>query len=196
MARLTPDGVSGRAQSFGSRSAPHVVKDLDELPAQDSCRHLRSLNPPPLASSVEGRPMMAPPTLLTDRKRPAPPESEDEGRLERKQLLETRRKQREQYFDSLAKEADARGNLPSSPRRIITEDDLEKLELKRCFELLHAMSRASNPSAPVSSTRKSIGGFLKAIFMGWNTGMAIATIPDVGPVWSSAPAGRICGKSD
>ena len=194
MAPVTPEGAWGRAQSFGSRSAPHVVSDLDDLPTQDTSRRLRSLGSPPLASNVDARSAKAPPTPLTDRKRLAQPEAEEEERLKRKQHLQTRRKQREQYFDSLAKEADARGNLPSSRRRIITEDDLEKLELKKCFELLHAMSRASDPTAPIGSTRNSIGGFLKAIFMGWGTGMVIANIPDVGPVWSDAPAGRICGQ--
>ena len=86
------------------------------------------------------------------------------------------------------------GNLSSSPRKICTEDDLEKLELKRCFELLHAMGRASDPNATIEATRASIGGFLQAIFQGWGTSVEIPRIPEISGVEVNAPAGRVCGE--
>src|SRR5690606_6460328 len=74
---------------------------------------------------------------------------------------------RDEFFDALVA-----GN-PSAKDIIITRtidgpDDLEKPELLRCFDLLHACGRATQPDATLSTTRKSIEGFLEAIFNGWN----------------------------
>lgn len=192
MASSTPKNAAASEQPSGSHSAPVIVSDRDSpLPPEDPSRQ----------RSLQSLPAPEPPTVsrtLTTStagiKRPAPFDPAELARLRLKNHRDTRRKQRDQYFDTLAKEADAMGNLPSSPRRIRNEDDLEKLELKRCFELLHAMGRASDPRATVEATRASIGGFLHAIFQDWDTTVAIPAVPGASGVEANAPAGRICGK--
>lgn len=52
-------------------------------------------------------------------------------------------------------------------RSITSQDDLERAELARCFEILHACGRATQPDATIATTRKSIEGFLEAIFKKW-----------------------------
>ncbi|KAH8670543.1 hypothetical protein BGZ61DRAFT_497694 [Ilyonectria robusta] len=54
-----------------------------------------------------------------------------------------------------------------TPRSIITADDLDEVELKRCFEILHACAEATDPTVTLTSTRETMEGFLDAIFKDW-----------------------------
>ncbi|KAF4951544.1 hypothetical protein FSARC_12875 [Fusarium sarcochroum] len=53
------------------------------------------------------------------------------------------------------------------PRSIITADDLDQLELKRCFEILHACGVATDPATTPASTRDTMEDFLDATFKDW-----------------------------
>ncbi|RGP78972.1 hypothetical protein FLONG3_2878 [Fusarium longipes] len=53
------------------------------------------------------------------------------------------------------------------PRPILSADDLDEIELTRCFEILHACHIASDDTATLHSTKNTMGGFLKAVFNGW-----------------------------
>ncbi|KAF4981969.1 hypothetical protein FZEAL_2315 [Fusarium zealandicum] len=57
--------------------------------------------------------------------------------------------------------------LLREPRTVTTADDLEELELKRCFEILHACGIATDPNTALASTRDTMEGFLDAVFNGW-----------------------------
>lgn len=54
-----------------------------------------------------------------------------------------------------------------TPRSIITADDLDEVELKRCFEILHACAEATDPTVTLTSTRETMEGFLDAVFKEW-----------------------------
>lgn len=54
-----------------------------------------------------------------------------------------------------------------TPRSITTADDLDEVELKRCFEILHACAVATDPTATLTSTRETMEGFLDAVFKDW-----------------------------
>lgn len=107
---------------------------------------------------------------------------------------------RDEFFDALVA-----GN-PSAKDIIITRtiegpDDLEKPELLRCFDLLHACGRATQPDATLSTSRKSIEGFLEAIFNGWKPGGGTVASGEkmVKPeldihVDAEVVAGNICGE--
>ncbi|KAK7397788.1 hypothetical protein QQX98_012837 [Neonectria punicea] len=53
------------------------------------------------------------------------------------------------------------------PRSITSADDLDEVELKRCFEILHACAIATDPTATLTSTRETMEGFLDAVFNDW-----------------------------
>ncbi|KAM6517822.1 hypothetical protein FSOLCH5_006590 [Fusarium solani] len=57
--------------------------------------------------------------------------------------------------------------LIRGPRTITTADHLDELELKRCFEILHACGAATDPNATLMSTRDTMEGFLDAVFKEW-----------------------------
>lgn len=87
-------------------------------------------------------------------------------------------------------------------RAIASPDDLDKTELMRCFYLLHACGRATQPDASLATTRKSIEGFLSAIFNSWSVGgdkdeneIQENNKPVLNVhVDADAEAGRICGE--
>ncbi|KAG9497949.1 hypothetical protein J7337_010825 [Fusarium musae] len=54
-----------------------------------------------------------------------------------------------------------------SPRSITTPDDLDDTELKRCFDILHACSLATEFNATLSKTKDTMEDFLTAIFKNW-----------------------------
>ncbi|KAF5722964.1 hypothetical protein FMUND_2321 [Fusarium mundagurra] len=54
-----------------------------------------------------------------------------------------------------------------SPRSITTPDDLDDSELKRCFDILHACSLATEFNATLSKTKDTMEDFLTAIFKNW-----------------------------
>ncbi|KAI5460326.1 hypothetical protein BGZ63DRAFT_404800 [Mariannaea sp. PMI_226] len=53
------------------------------------------------------------------------------------------------------------------PRAITSADCLDEIELKRCFEILHACAIATDPTATLTSTRETMERFLDAVFKGW-----------------------------
>ncbi|KAF5625631.1 hypothetical protein F52700_8996 [Fusarium sp. NRRL 52700] len=53
------------------------------------------------------------------------------------------------------------------PRSITTPDDLDDSELKRCFDILHACSVATELNATLSKTKDTMEDFLTAIFKNW-----------------------------
>lgn len=84
---------------------------------------------------------------------------------------------RDLLFDAYASVAFPSSSTSSSPsslfapgfccRPISSADDLERAELLRLFEILHACGRAAQPGNTRASTRGSIEGFLDAAFNGW-----------------------------
>ncbi|KAG7417441.1 hypothetical protein Forpe1208_v004284 [Fusarium oxysporum f. sp. rapae] len=54
-----------------------------------------------------------------------------------------------------------------NPRSITTPDDLYDSELKRCFDILHACSLATEFNATLSKTKDTMEDFLTAIFKNW-----------------------------
>ncbi|KAF4434933.1 hypothetical protein FACUT_7593 [Fusarium acutatum] len=54
-----------------------------------------------------------------------------------------------------------------SPRSITTPDDLDDSELKRCFDILHACSVATEFNATLYKTKDTMEDFLMAIFKNW-----------------------------
>ena len=112
-------------------------------------------------------------------------------------MISASKRARDEFFDALV------ANNADSPNATITRtissaDDLEKWELRRCFDLLHACGRATQPDATLSTTRKSIEGFLEAIFNGWAAGGGtseelIKPLLDV-QVDAEVVAGKVCGK--
>jgi hypothetical protein len=66
--------------------------------------------------------------------------------------------------------------------RVITSpDDLERPELKQCFEILHACGRATNKEATLATTNESIEGYLRAIFKDWDSGAPMSDEFEAGP---------------
>ena len=107
---------------------------------------------------------------------------------------------RDEFFDSVvAGNPNAKDILIT--RKITGPDDLEKPELLRCFDLLHACGRATQPDANLTTTRKSIEGFLEAIFNGFKAGGGTVAPEEkmVKPeldvqVDAEVVAGNICGE--
>lgn len=52
-------------------------------------------------------------------------------------------------------------------RPIETADDLDDIELKRCFDILHACGLATDASTTLASTSDTMEDFLNAVFNGW-----------------------------
>ncbi|VUC24402.1 unnamed protein product [Clonostachys rosea] len=77
--------------------------------------------------------------------------------------LGSSKRSRDLLFDSVV----ANNESAEFHRTIQSPDDLGKAELLKCFEILHACGRATVPDASLAVTRKSIEGFLEAIFNGW-----------------------------
>ena len=106
---------------------------------------------------------------------------------------------RELFFDSLvADKSNSAAGLVG--RNISSADSLNKEELMRCFYLLHACGRATQADATLETTRKSIEGFLDAIFNSWfANGDDEVECGITKPILKlqvevSTPAGIVCGK--
>ncbi|KAM0288512.1 hypothetical protein ACHAO9_006873 [Fusarium lateritium] len=52
-------------------------------------------------------------------------------------------------------------------RSIETADDLDDMELKRCFDILHACGLATDVTTNLASTSDTMEDFLNAVFNGW-----------------------------
>ncbi|KAG6030301.1 hypothetical protein E4U41_000133 [Claviceps citrina] len=73
------------------------------------------------------------------------------------------RHSRRRFLDDLATGAP----YPGMPRPICSPDQLTEVQLKTCFDLLHACGRATDEAATLETTRASVDGFLDAVFRDW-----------------------------
>ncbi|KAG6012455.1 hypothetical protein E4U54_007526 [Claviceps lovelessii] len=56
---------------------------------------------------------------------------------------------------------------PGTPKPIPSPDQLTEVQLKKCFDMLHACGRATDGGATLETTRASMDGFLEAVFKDW-----------------------------
>ena len=75
-------------------------------------------------------------------------------------------------------------------------DDLDKAELRKCFEVLHACGRATDPNATLASTRRCIDRFLEAVFSDWTSDSQDELLkPELDfSVSAETVVGMICGE--
>ncbi|UKZ49108.1 hypothetical protein TrVGV298_003347 [Trichoderma virens] len=100
--------------------------------------------------------------------------------------------ERDKLFDAIEAGAD----YPLEPVPIKSADDLNDVQLKKCYEILHACGSATDPNASLSKTRQSIDGFLDAVFNDWSSRKAGALPRSELDflVEAEVVAGRLCGK--
>ncbi|KAL7957712.1 hypothetical protein V8C34DRAFT_285046 [Trichoderma compactum] len=100
--------------------------------------------------------------------------------------------ERDRLFDAIEAGAD----YPLKPVPIKTADDLNDVQLKKCYEILHACGSATDPNASLTKTRQSIDGFLDAVFNDWSSCKAGALLRSELDflVDAEVVAGRLCGK--
>ncbi|KAF9773408.1 hypothetical protein IL306_008803 [Fusarium sp. DS 682] len=81
------------------------------------------------------------------------------------------------------------------PRSITTPDDLDDLELTRCFYILHACSAATESNATLAKTRDTMEDFLKAVFRDWTGDAGEPTKPSLDfVVREYISVGNVCSK--
>ncbi|KAL7926958.1 hypothetical protein ACQKWADRAFT_326970 [Trichoderma austrokoningii] len=100
--------------------------------------------------------------------------------------------ERDKFFDAI----EAGDDYPVGPVTIKGTDDLNKGQLKKCYEILHACGSATDPNASLSKTRQSIDGFLDAVFNEWSSDKA-GDLPRSELeflVEAEVMAGRLCMK--
>ncbi|PNP46188.1 hypothetical protein TGAMA5MH_02223 [Trichoderma gamsii] len=73
--------------------------------------------------------------------------------------------ERDKLFDAI----EAGDDYPGVPMAIKSADDLSQVQLKKCYEILHACGSATDPNASMTKTRQSIDGFLDAVFNEWSS---------------------------
>ncbi|KAK6445947.1 hypothetical protein FP744_10002196 [Trichoderma asperellum] len=73
--------------------------------------------------------------------------------------------ERDKLFDAI----EAGDDYPAEPMTIKSADDLNEVQLKKCYEILHACGSATDPNASLTKTRQSIDGFLDAVFNEWSS---------------------------
>lgn len=100
--------------------------------------------------------------------------------------------ERDKLFDAIEAGAD----YPLKPVPIKSADDLNDVQLKKCYEILHACGSATDPNASLTKTRQSIDGFLDAVFNDWSSCKAGALLRSELDflVDAEVVAGRLCGK--
>ncbi|KAH6609145.1 hypothetical protein Trco_002491 [Trichoderma cornu-damae] len=100
--------------------------------------------------------------------------------------------ERDKLFDAI----EAGDNYPAGPTTIKSADDLNEVQLKKCYEILHACGSATDPNASLTKTRQSIDGFLDAVFNEWSSrkaGTLLRSELDF-LVEADVVAGRLCAK--
>lgn len=82
-------------------------------------------------------------------------------------------------------------------RPIETANDLDDIELKRCFDILHACGLATDASTTLASTSDTMEDFLNAVFNGWtgNDGEELIKPTMDFVVREHIIVGNICSKS-
>ncbi|CAG9939539.1 unnamed protein product [Clonostachys rosea f. rosea IK726] len=136
---------------------------------QASLSAMRNSQPPPssLSSAITADPRIAhplrPPHKRMRSEAPDSPTTTAVSHAPTAESLGSSKRSRDLLFDSVV----ANNESAEFHRTIQSPDDLGKAELLRCFEILHACGRATVPDASLAVTRKSIEGFLEAIFNGW-----------------------------
>ncbi|KAF4336795.1 hypothetical protein FBEOM_9329 [Fusarium beomiforme] len=81
--------------------------------------------------------------------------------------------------DSIFEALELGNHILRKPRSIKTPDDLDDLELTRCFYILRACSAATKPNATLATTRDTMEGFLKAVFKDWTGDTGESTKPSL-----------------
>lgn len=81
-------------------------------------------------------------------------------------------------------------------RSIETADDLDDIELKRCFDILHACGLATDATTNLASTSDTMEDFLDAVFNGWtgNDGEELTKPTMDFVVREHISVGTICSK--
>ncbi|KAF5666646.1 hypothetical protein FHETE_6145 [Fusarium heterosporum] len=80
-------------------------------------------------------------------------------------------------------------------RSIETADDLDEVELKRCFDILHACGLATDSTTTLASTRDTMEDFLNAVFGHWNGSSGDVAKPTMDfIVREHINVGNVCGK--
>ncbi|KAK2589400.1 hypothetical protein QQS21_012923, partial [Conoideocrella luteorostrata] len=72
---------------------------------------------------------------------------------------------RKRFFDALGEGV----AYPGMRKAITSADQLTEVQLKRCFDILHACGSATDVCATLVTTRASVDGFLDAVFHDWNS---------------------------
>lgn len=100
--------------------------------------------------------------------------------------------ERDKLFDAI----EAGDNYPAGPMTIKGVDDLNEVQLKKCYEILHACGSATDPNASLTKTRQSIDGFLDAVFNEWSSRKAGSLLRSELDflVEAEVAAGKLCGK--
>lgn len=100
--------------------------------------------------------------------------------------------ERDKLFDAI----EGGDDYPGGPMTIKSADDLSQVQLKKCYEILHACGSATDPNASMSKTRQSIDGFLDAVFNEWSSRKA-GNLPRSELdflVEAEVLVGKLCGK--
>lgn len=99
---------------------------------------------------------------------------------------------RQRFFNELENGND----FPGMKKAISTADHLTEVQLKKCFDILHACGSATDDRATLGTTRASIDGFLDAVFNEWTSDKDFdVPKPDLDfLVEAEVAAGRVCGK--
>lgn len=172
---------------------------VTEIPNSSIASATRSRNPPQRAASSpapqasasglkrrrqEQAQTLGSPISITS----SPSRSVTSGSSSRKKV----KLERDGFFDAL----EAASEYPGEEVKISGADDLSRAQLKKCFDILHACGKATDPSASLATTRQSIDGFLEAVFNEWDSGKA-KDLPRFELdflVEAEEVAGRICGR--
>ncbi|KAG5917315.1 hypothetical protein E4U53_004208, partial [Claviceps sorghi] len=96
---------------------------------------------------------------------------------------------RRRFLDALGTGAP----YPGTPRPIPSPDQLSEVQLRTCFDLLHACGQATHAGATRATTRASMDGFLNAVFKDWSCDAAELVRPEPEfTVEAEVVAGTIC----
>ncbi|EHK40205.1 hypothetical protein TRIATDRAFT_27001, partial [Trichoderma atroviride IMI 206040] len=99
---------------------------------------------------------------------------------------------RDKLFDAMQ----AGDDYPAEPKAIKSADDLSDMQLKKCYDILHACGSATDPNASLDKTRQSIDGFLDAVFNEWSS-RKVGNLPRSELdflVEAEVLTGKLCGK--
>ena len=98
---------------------------------------------------------------------------------------------RQRFFDALG----SGDQYPGMEKAISSADQLTEVQLKKCFDVLHACGAATDDRATLETTRASVDGFLDAVFNEWSSAKGRKQRPELDfMVEAEVDAGLICSK--